>query len=131
MRFKRGDVILVDLGQSHPKSHTYRGMHPCVIVSSDIYNGKLNLLSVCVLTTKRHDTDRFENHIPITKADVKGYLRTDSTLLIEAPADIDKKYIYNKQGTLRHNEKIMKRIDEQLYKYYFGRVDEDGGKEET
>ena len=128
MKIRRGDIVLVDLGQAHPKSHTYRGIHPCVVVSSDIYNSRIGLMSVCVLTTKRPDWDKFENHIPVTPKDVKGFLGRNSTIIIEAPADIDKGYIINKQGTLRHNDVIMKKIDSELYKYYFGK-DEDYGRD--
>lgn len=114
MRLGKGDIVLVDLGQRYKRSHIYNGIHPGVIISSEEYNRKLNAITICVMTSKGIDDNKYTNHIIIEPKDVKGHLQKKSMIIIESPAVIGRESILAKTGSLRGNEEIMDRINTEL-----------------
>lgn len=97
--YKRGDVIIVNLGKSKDDGKIeLTGIRPCVIISNDIGNRVAPIVTVAVMKTSKHD---LPTHV-FVKA--KDHLKQDSYIMCENLKTIDKKNIYALKTKLKDYE---------------------------
>ncbi|MBQ9632931.1 MAG: type II toxin-antitoxin system PemK/MazF family toxin [Lachnospiraceae bacterium] len=101
----RGEVWYADLGRFDNTS-VQRGCRPVLIISNDASNEKSGMVTVLPMTTKMKKT-WYPSHVPIGDADIKhrvsGQLQP-SLILVEQIRTVDKAYLQNKVGEVKHNK---------------------------
>lgn len=92
--FKRGDVVLVDLGEA--KNNIQGGTRPCVVVSNNVGNEHSDILIVVPLTSKKKKY--LPTHI------VLNLNCQESICLCEQVTTISKKQVRETLDKLYHDE---------------------------
>ncbi len=61
MKIKRGDIIIVDLGQH--ETSVQSGIRPCVVISNNMANKYSQVITVVPLTSKIHKKEYLPTHV--------------------------------------------------------------------
>ena len=61
MKIKRGDIIIVDLGQH--ETSVQSGIRPCVVISNNMANKHSQVITVVPLTSKIHKKEYLPTHV--------------------------------------------------------------------
>lgn len=61
MKIKRGDIIIVDLGQH--ETSVQSGIRPCVVISNNMANRYSPVITVVPLTSKIHKKEYLPTHV--------------------------------------------------------------------
>ena len=109
-KFKRGDIVYVDLGQ-HPNSSIQSGIRPCLVVSNNINNKYSPNLCVCPFSGKLKNNPV---HVRVKPRDVDGYFMKESDCLVEQIVTIDKKKVMSKIGNIPDDSAVMREINKAL-----------------
>lgn len=105
-RFRRGDVLLIDLGQEG-KGSEQRGRRPCVVISNNVGNSFSTVLTVLNVTSKAKTV--IPTHIKIEKSAENGLTCDNSLVLAEQVRTISKERVIRKLGSLSGED--IKKID--------------------
>ena len=95
LQCKRGDVWLIDLGNSS-KGSTQKGVRPCVVIQNNIGN-KFSPTTLVIPFTTVETKASLPTHVVIRKNVMNGLLG-DSLLLCESIITIDKSQMIRKYG---------------------------------
>lgn len=110
-KYKRGDIILVNLDKSSKGSVQF-GVRPCVIISNYITNSERSrILNVIPVSSKNKN---IPVHIKIAPHDIKGYLSEESFCMIEQIRTIDKSQVLGKMGHIKDESGIMEKINKAM-----------------
>lgn len=109
---KCGEIYLVDFCKA--VGHEYQGIRPAVIVQTDIYIQKTNIITVMPLTS--HLQKKWEGDI-LVKADEQNRLYRDSLLKVTHIKSFDRSRFIKRIGKV--SDVVMLRIKNYL-KNHFG-----------
>ncbi|WP_415276537.1 type II toxin-antitoxin system PemK/MazF family toxin [Clostridium perfringens] len=113
-RFKRGDVLLIDLGQE-VKGSEQKGKRPCVVISNNRGNGFSPVLTVLSITSQQKAA--IPTHVEIEKSLENGLTYDKSLVLAEQVRTISKERVIRKFGTLSEDD--MQKVDKAIMKSLF------------
>lgn len=100
--YKKGDIVLANFNPQRQKEEVGK-IRPAVVVSDDVLNDILDLITVVPLTTNLID-DALPLRVRILK---REKLDSDSDAMIENIRSISKKRVLEKISTLTSQEKIL------------------------
>jgi mRNA interferase MazF len=113
-RFRRKDVLLIDLGQEG-KGSEQKGRRPCVVISNNMGNGFSPVLTVLSITSQQKAV--IPTHVEIEKSEENGLTYDKSLVLAEQVRTISKERIIRKLGTLSEDD--MQKVDKAIMKSLF------------
>lgn len=94
----KGDIIYIEL-ENYGNGSVQSGFRPCVVVGT---HPTCPVAIVAPMTSKRKNA-YVPVHVELTQEDVSGYLRKDSTILIEQLTTINRRKIISKVGRIKRN----------------------------
>ncbi|MGN0319028.1 MAG: type II toxin-antitoxin system PemK/MazF family toxin [Lachnospira sp.] len=106
---KKGDIINIEL-ENHGRSSVQSGYRPCVVIGT---YPTCPVAIVAPLTTKKKKA-HVPVHVELKVDQVLGYLKQDSTILIEQLTTIDRRNIDARKGKIDPESGVMEKIDEAL-----------------
>ena len=113
-RFRRRDVLLIDLGQEGIGSEQ-RGKRPCIVISNDKGNKFGPVLTVLSVTSQQKAV--IPTHVDIEKSLENGLTYDKSLVLAEQVRTISKDRVVKKLGSLSVED--MQRVDKAIMKSLF------------
>ena len=108
-RFRRGDVLLIDLGQEG-KGSEQKGKRPCVVISNNRGNGFSPVLTVLSVTSPQKAV--IPTHVEIEKSKENGLTYDKSLVLAEQVRTVSKERIIRKLGSL--SEEDMNKVNDAI-----------------
>lgn len=116
MNLKRFSVVWAKLPNPTDESrHVNSGIHPCVIISNDMYNRFSPNVTIISMTSK--DKKKLPTHLTLSRKESMSIgLNKPSTIMAESITSIGKRAIIGKIGDISEElqEEIMKIIAVQL-----------------
>ena len=103
MEIKRGDVVICAAPGDYGKPR------PAVVVQSDLFNGTLSSVAVCLITTHLQDAPLFR--IPVPAGRMTG-LKLESQVMVDKVIAIPRNKITGRAGALAAGP--LKEIDNAL-----------------
>lgn len=99
-RFKRGDIVYVDMPQGDTRGSEQSGIRPALIIQNDIGNKYSPTVIVSFLTTRKKT--KLPTHVTVDANEETG-LEFPSTVLLEQIKTIDKSRITKRVGQVSSN----------------------------
>lgn len=108
--YKRGNMIIVDLGEDGIKGSEQKGIRPCVVIQNNMGNKFSPTLIIAPITSQINSKKKLPTHVEINKS--KYTLNEDSMILSEQIKVVSKERCMAYMGQLECSD--MDRLNRAL-----------------
>lgn len=117
---KRGDVVLVNMGNEGLKGSEFKGLRPAVIISNNINNQHSTVIQIAPLTSTQG-----KQHLPVhVRLDQRDKLRSPSLVCLEQAKTISKERAFIDNNIIHITTLSVNKLNEIDYalKIQFGLI---------